>query len=387
MHAHTPQTTPASSRLVYIDRLRGWAVFVMIETHVVNALLCPDIKSQPLFQVLSFVNGLVAPSFLFCAGFAFAITLGKRWGEYVALRPALWKYISRMLFILVVAYSLHLPFFSFTRLRDLEDAAAWLPFFQVDILQVIAVTLLIMMLLAVALRSRRTLLIALYSLSAVVVFAAPIIRDLDYSTSPVWLRTYFTTAYRSQFPLFPWSAFLICGALIGWYMLDSRAAGREAAARKRLMVLSLGALVLSLAAEVLPWNLYPGHAFFKASPEFFFVRLALVVIALAALAWNEERGGVRKSTPILLFGQESLLVYVVHLLVVYGYTYKLSFIRLFGPTLDYAECMGLFLLLTAAMAAMAWVWHWLKRTSVPGTVAVKYAVLGGIVVTFLLKTS
>ncbi len=359
----------------------------MIETHVVNALLRPDIKHEFHFHILSFVNGLVAPSFLFCAGFAFAITLEKRWDEYRALRPPLWKYISRMLFILVVAYSLHLPFFSFSRLRDLEDASVWLPFFQVDILQVIAVTLLLMMVLAVVLRSRRPLQSALWLLTALFVFAAPIVREFDYSASPVWLRTYFTTAYKSQFPLFPWSAFLIAGALIGWYMLDGRAAGREAVVRKRLMVRSLGAIVVSMIAEVLPWTVYPGHAFFKASPEFFFVRLALVVIALVALAWHEERSTVRKSTPILLFGQESLLVYVVHLLVVYGYTYKLSFIRLFGPTLNYAECLGLFLLLTAAMVVMAWVWHWLKRTSSAGSAVVKYAVLAGIVVTFLLKTS
>ncbi|HMD13095.1 MAG TPA: heparan-alpha-glucosaminide N-acetyltransferase domain-containing protein, partial [Bacteroidota bacterium] len=66
-----PQT---SSRLEFIDLLRGWAVFVMIETHVFNALLLPQLKEETFFKILTFVNGLVAPSFLFCAGLALAIT-------------------------------------------------------------------------------------------------------------------------------------------------------------------------------------------------------------------------------------------------------------------------------------------------------------------------
>ncbi len=377
----------ASSRLVYIDRLRGWAVFVMIETHVVNALLRTEIKDQLHFKILSFLNGLVAPSFLFCAGFAFAITLEKRWGEYRSLRPPFWKYVSRLLFILVVAYSLHLPFFSFSRLRGLDDPAAWLPFFQVDILQVIAVTLLLMLLLAVVLRSRRPLAAVLWCLAAVFVFAAPVVRELDYSASPVWLRPYFTNLYRSQFPLFPWAAFLISGGLLGWYMLDSRAAGREDVARKRLLYVSLAAIVVSLIAEALPWSVYPGHAFFKASPQFFFVRLALVVAAMVGLAWSERPGAAPRRSVILLFGQESLLVYVVHLLIVYGYTYKFSFIRYFGPTLNYAECIGLFLLLTAVMAVMAWVWHTAKQSSAPAAAIIKYAVLAGIVATFFTRTT
>ena len=62
------------TRLLFIDRLRGWAVVVMIETHIVNALLRNDLRHETAFVILNFINGLVAPTFLFCAGFAFAIS-------------------------------------------------------------------------------------------------------------------------------------------------------------------------------------------------------------------------------------------------------------------------------------------------------------------------
>jgi len=84
-----------SQRYKFIDLLRGWAVFVMIETHIVNALLRSDIKELTSFKVLTFFNGLVAPSFLLCAGLGFAISLNRKWDEYVHFKKAMWRYFFR----------------------------------------------------------------------------------------------------------------------------------------------------------------------------------------------------------------------------------------------------------------------------------------------------
>jgi len=65
---HPSLTT--SKRIDYIDLLRGWAVIVMIETHAFNATLTPAIKSDWFFGYIAFINGLVAPSFLFASGLA-----------------------------------------------------------------------------------------------------------------------------------------------------------------------------------------------------------------------------------------------------------------------------------------------------------------------------
>jgi uncharacterized membrane protein len=139
---NTPALTSPSSRFLFIDLLRGWAVFIMIETHVVNALLQVPLKERPTFAVLTFINGLVAPSFLFCAGFASAITLHCNWKAFVGLTRTLWRYILRVLFILIVGYSLHFPYFSLSRMASLHDEIAWISFLQVDILQTIAVMVL-----------------------------------------------------------------------------------------------------------------------------------------------------------------------------------------------------------------------------------------------------
>lgn len=357
----------------------------MIETHVVNALLLPNLKDESTFKVLTFINGLVAPSFLFCAGFAFAISLSKRWNQYIQLDKTFWKYVQRLFFILIVGYSLHLPFFSLKKLLALSDLQAWSSFFQIDILQTIVITLFLLTLLAVVLRKENIFIVTVIIFGLLVVFSAPIIRAFDYSDWQLWLRPLFTPEYKSQFPLFPWSAFLISGTILGYLFIKSRISGVEKSFINRAGIASLLMIVIALGVEYLPFSVYPNHNFWKASPEFFFVRLGLVILSLVGL-WKFEQ--LKKSignSVFSLFGQESLLVYVVHLLIIYGYTYPWSFIRYFGQTLNYAECVGLFLILTLAMYLLAYLWHWLKNWNPRIAKGVQYIWLAAIVVVFILK--
>jgi len=357
----------------------------MIETHVVNALLDTPLKDEAFYKVLTFVNGLVAPSFLFCAGFALAITLERKWTDFVQFKLPLWRYVVRLLFILVVAYSLHLPFFSLKHLREMTDQSLWLPFFQSDILQVIAITLLSLVALALIFRNRTVFLRVTMLLALAVVFISPIVREMDHSGLPGWLRPYLTMKFKSQFPLFPWAAFLMAGTVVGIFCLKARAEDREKEFMKRLGMGAGGAILLSLAFEFLPVAIYPNHDFWRASPEFFFVRLGLVCLLAFGLWSYENKREASTSSVLSLFGQESLLVYVTHLLVVYGHTYEWSFIRQFGPTLNYLQCIGLLVALTAAMYVMAYGWHWLKGKNSRVAKGLQFAVLGTIVLVFLLK--
>ncbi|HUL45337.1 MAG TPA: heparan-alpha-glucosaminide N-acetyltransferase domain-containing protein [Bacteroidota bacterium] len=389
MNETTPVQTPAprvSARFEFIDLLRGWAVFVMIETHVYNALLRPDLKDQGVFKVLTFINGLVAPAFLFCAGVALAIVLRKRWEDHKSLRKPFWKYLFRLLFILIVGYSLHLPFFSLSRLRGITDPNVWLPFFQADILQTIAVGLFILTLLIPILRNRKAVVWCTVLLTLFVIYFSPVIRNLDYSGAPQWLSPYFTMQVKSQFPLFPWMAFLSVGTLIGFWFLGMKEKGRERAFVNQSLALAVVAIVGSLVAEVLPITIYPDLNFWNASPQFFFVRCGIVVGALDLLWLYENRRTVSQNSVITLFGKESLLVYCVHLLIVYGYTYKWSFVRYFGPQLNYLECFMLFAALTAVMWVMAFCWFRLKRWNIRIAKVVEIVTLGIIVLTFLLRS-
>ncbi|HTR98772.1 MAG TPA: heparan-alpha-glucosaminide N-acetyltransferase domain-containing protein, partial [Bacteroidota bacterium] len=85
------QQVAGRKRIEFIDLLRGWAVIVMIQTHVFNATLPDAITRTWFFEVLRFVDGLVAPSFLFASGMAYAVTTRRKINDYLAFGPPLFK--------------------------------------------------------------------------------------------------------------------------------------------------------------------------------------------------------------------------------------------------------------------------------------------------------
>jgi len=332
----------------------------MIETHVVNALLIPEIRLESFFFIVNFINGLVAPSFLFCAGFGLAIVLQKRWNDFLTFQPSLWKYFWRLFYILLLGYCLHIPYFSLTKMLQPLSEQDWNNFFQADILHTIAVSLFVLVCLVLLIRKECTSISWWTILGLFFVFLAPMIRNLDLSSLPLWLRGYLTTQFHAQFPLFPWSGFVIAGALTGYWYLYYKKREQSILWMESLAWYAMLAIILSLLMEFFPITLYPHHNFWNSSPEFFFVRLGIVLLLLFFFWKLELNHRIQPSSPIILFGQQSLIVYVVHLLIVYGDDEKLSMVKRWGKTMNFAECLGLSLALIVAMYLLAFGWHWLK---------------------------
>jgi len=370
-------------RIGFVDLLRGWAVVFMIETHVFNALLLPAFRKETFFVNLTFINGLVAPSFTFCAGFALAITLQRKWDDYINLQYPFWRYLLRLFFILVVAYTLHLPSFSLTTMLHPERMHNWQSFFQSDILHVISLTLLAAVLLVIIVRKRIVYDYAIGVIALFLIFFAPFFREMNFQELPIWVRPYLSAHYKSQFPVFPWSAFLLSGVLIGSWILKHLNDPKKI--RMYVMVAALATVLISIGVEALPFYLYPNHSFWSASPEFFFVRLGLVCFLLASCWFIEyvPAGIFRKA--IALFGTESLLVYVVHLLIVYGHSYQWSLIRAYGKTFNYFECFVTTVALIVAMYFMALGWSYLKRWDKRVALVLQYVVLGVIALKFIIE--
>src|SRR5512146_2699884 len=104
------------TRYGFIDLLRCFALIMMIETHVVNSYLPVILRiGSPFFFWLSFVNGLVAPGFLFAAGFSLILQSNSHWEDWLRFRLPFWKQMRRLGFILLVAYYSHLQGFRLSR--------------------------------------------------------------------------------------------------------------------------------------------------------------------------------------------------------------------------------------------------------------------------------
>jgi uncharacterized membrane protein len=210
-------------------------------------------------------------------------------------------------------------------------------------------------------------------------------RETEFSSSPIWLRPYLTVKVKTLFPLFPWSAFLISGTLIGVWFLKARESSREREGIMTLATFSALAILIALLFEILPSTFYPHHDFWNASPEFFFVRLGIIILCLSGLWWYEQRKSTSSRSLTLVFGQESLLVYVAHLLIVYGQDYDWSLMRYYGTSLNYLECFGIFAGLAAMMVILAYSWYFLKGWNKKTASILQFAFLAGVMLKFLLK--
>jgi len=66
-------------------------------------------------------------------------------------------------------------------------------------------------------------------------------------------------------------------------------------------------------------QIYPIYDYWHSSPEFFLLRIGLLLIILAATyAWVRWGAGQWGFSPLIQLGQTSLLVYWVHIEFVYG---------------------------------------------------------------------
>lgn len=301
------------TRFVALDRLRALAVVVMIEVHVVNALLAPEYRATERFRALDYANGLVAPTFLFCAGYACAA---------LPQRPFS-RDLRRSAVLLALGYLLHAS----GALRG-----DWAGVMQVDILQVIALSLLVVSVISRLFSAGSSVMLGLLALA--IAGAWPIVSAADTSALPSFVRPYVSQAVTSQFPLFPWMAFALGGAAVARLRMT------------RLAGLAVGLIALGLVAARIGTD---GATHDIAG---MLTRFAFAPAALASLSLFDRT--TTKADPALdLFARRSLLVYYAHIIVVYG-THPLSLRSVIGPHFGPIACVATWLVVTAAMALLAW---------------------------------
>jgi uncharacterized membrane protein len=90
------------ARIHAFDWLRGLAVVVMIQTHSL-VLLQKALEAEPLYRWLVRIDGLVAPSFIFSAGFALALVQVRLAAQGASAAAGAKKSLKRIAEVLLVA--------------------------------------------------------------------------------------------------------------------------------------------------------------------------------------------------------------------------------------------------------------------------------------------
>jgi acyltransferase len=368
-----PQSTTPGARVISVDLARALAVVMMIQGHTLNVLLAPTYRENSVFDAWVFVRVLTSCLFLFLSGFAFTLATTRHWEDFLRPSTRFWRRLRKFAFFLLLGYALHFPVYHLADFRFLSKDG-WRGFLQVDVLQSIALTLIGLQLLVLVARTLRRLALLALAGAAIVVLLTPLVWAFPWADfMPLTLAAYLGAATGSPFPLFPWAAYVLAGAGLGYiYIARQRAPG---ALPFPALLLRLGALIgfSGLLFESVPFTLYANINFWKTSPNLFLIRLGCVLVLLAAIF---AVGPFLRRLPRVVssLAQESLTVYAVHLCVLYGSIWNLGLAQRIGPGLGAAETLGWIALLVVSMSLLAWGWNWSKKNQPPQSRVARAAV-------------
>jgi uncharacterized membrane protein len=340
--------TRGAARHVYLDWVRGLAVLIMIEAHVLDSWTRASDRTRPAFAYAMMLGGMGAPLFLFLAGVAVVLSAEskiRRFGDF----HAAWHSVqSRGWQIFGLAFLFRLQSFI---LGGFQNAAGLL---KVDILNVMGPAIAAAAALGGMARNRNGRLVSFGAAAVTVAMLTPIVRAtplLSWLPDPV--EWYFRPVPgRTNFTLFPWAGFVFAGAALG--VLIDEAIRRQAIVRTQALLAagSVALIVVAYQAALLP-SIYPRSDFWTSSPTFFFIRTGVMGVVVAAaffvatLPWVQRRDG---ADPLATFGKASLFVYWVHVELVYGF-----FSRPFRRSLSLEQVAVAFVFFTLFMLGLVYV--------------------------------
>jgi uncharacterized membrane protein len=379
-------SAPTKNRLAFIDLLRGWALIVMIEVHVFNTFILPVMKTTSWFQILNFINGLVAPSFTFISGFVFLLASQKKLESFRTYGSAFWKQLGRIGLVWGTGYFLHLPFFSFHRMITDTTEEGWLNFYQVDVLHCIAFGLLVLFISRLLIKNSRLYRTFLLISGLFVVVATMFVWNYDFlNLVPAPIAAYINSRHYSLFPLFPWLSFMLFGGYFASRYIDAREQKKE---KEFIIQFSFAGAILLVACMIgmeLQDSLHILLIDIRANPLFFFERLGMVMLLLAVCWFYADYRKTEKSI-VLEVSKESLMVYTAHLLVIYGrFWNERSPAFYYGGTFSISECLISTLALILLMIGTAIIWGWLKRNHLPLARLMFFMFVGTTALMFLIR--
>jgi uncharacterized membrane protein len=374
-----------SNRIQFLDFMRGFAVVVMVMGHSIDSVLSPAARATEAFRLYDAFRGFTAPMFLFVSGFAFMVATANRWDAFRSFSKPMVKRLAKIGLLFVIGYALHVPYFSYTKLMHDVTPEQLQMFLQADILHCVAFSLLVLQLVLFVMPTRVSFVYMMLSIVAFLVLASPLVWRIDFAPilSPV-LSPYMNQTQQSLFPVFPFAAYLFSGVIVGHFFLLARDAGKERAFVGRMLLLSAGILVAGYVLDKLPINLYPPHDFWKTSPLWFLMRVAIVMLASVAFYFLRRLPQPVECNLIRL-GQASLVVYPLHLVVAYGSAANPGLMQLVGQTLAAHHAIGVGVAVLLSMLMLTYFWTYVRKNHLVPARLVQAGLTGTLLYTFVTR--
>ncbi len=298
-----------SRRLLYLDWMRGLAALIMLQGHVFNSFTRNDLREGGVYVFSQFVGGLPPAVFLFLTGVTFGFLMYGQERKGVGPSERWLASLRRASYILLVAFAFRLQLWIFSWGQSPAG-----DILRVDVLNCMGFALAAMSVMSLFPSADRIRLCAILGLA--IASASPLVSQINWGATP-WIVKSYLAPDPLFFGFFPWAAFVAFGLSFGSLLrtLD------EEQIPQAMLWIGLTGLVMAFGAHSfsnLGVSLYSKSDFWLDSPLLVLIKLGVILIVVPfAYIWHRQASAKNWSW-VRQFGVTSLLVYWVHIELVYG---------------------------------------------------------------------
>lgn len=344
MEPNTPRaSTSGGGRLAFIDWTRGLAAIIMLQGHAFHSLTKLELRDSGTYVASQFLGGLPPAIFLFLVGVTLAFRLDSRERQGQGGARRVWSALRRAGYLLGIAFLFRLQLWLFG-----WPHSPWTDLLRVDILNTMALAVAALSVMGLFPTADRVRLAAGAGLAIAAV--APLASQLNWAGTPALVKSYLAPDPLA-FGFFPWASFVAFGLSAGSIIRLLRPEHLERAVQWAAL-LGFGLVLTGQYFADFPYSVYAKSDFWLDSPWQILIKLGSILLILAfAYLWTRQPVA-QKWSWVRQFGVTSLLVYWVHIELVYG----------------------------------RWLWFWKENLTAAETVAAAVALVGLMLGLSVLKT-
>ena len=349
-------------RIIFLDLMRALAVLMMVQGHTIDTFLADQFRaydSTP-YNVWLTIRGFTAPIFMFTSGVVFTYLLKLKRQPFFE-NPRVTKGFQRFLTLVVIGYLLRFPtprVFDFSLVTN----AQWLTFFAVDALHLIGFGLLFILCLEYTAER--------FKINDYLVFATgfffflmmyPTADKINWTNyMPLPFAAYMYQGSGSLFPFFPWVSYVVAGGMLGSYLAKNPDVYRSPKFSYELFAWSGLLILVSIGANQIDEKILGGtREFFTDGFSLVFYRISIVLLLNGIMALLSVK---LHTIPELVknIGKNTLLIYAVHVIILYGSAWIPGFAMFYPKTLDITGSVLAAVLLIILMIGMVALLEFLK---------------------------
>jgi uncharacterized membrane protein len=318
-------------RLYFIDIVRTFAILMMLQGHFIDTLLDNSYRNlaSESFALWSFFRGITAPLFFTISGLIFTYLLLKAKDKGLE-NYRIKKGITRGFYLISIGYLIRINF------KNLFSGTISSSFFEVDVLQCIGLSLILTVSIFF-LCNKKIILFSIVTLilGTLIFVFEPLYRVLNIEGIPLLIHNYISQSNGSVFRILPWYGYSSMGAFIAtlfYWNLDKKHF-------KTTLISSFiftGLVLVFYSSDILMqvFSVTKIEILSEAADyNYLFTKLGYVLLYFAFFYSLEK---FLKHSLILKIGKNTLAIYVIHFILLYGSFFGIGF-KIIGKNLSPVE--------------------------------------------------